>query len=291
MFKKVLFPTDFSEYAQRTFECIDDLQGVEEVILLHVVDAAYLSKRGLDSRPYIEKAIADLEKEKERFEDLGLKIKLKVDVITNGDVPRAILETVNKENVSLVVMGARGKSLIEGILLGSVAKNVLRYGNTHVLIMRYKLAEMLKGKIYEKFCPRIFSKVLFPTDFSEPAEKALSFVKNLKGIEEIVLVHVVDRGETREEIEANVLEAKKRLEAISEELGREGMKAKVHVRVGSPPEEINSVAEEENVSLIAMSTHGMGLFRELLLGSTARDVFSQTERPVLALRTREYEKK
>ncbi len=183
-------------------------------------------------------------------------------------------------------MGAHGKSLIEGILLGSVATNVLRYGKTHVLIMRYKLAEWLGAKKFEQFCPLIFSKVLLPTDFSEPAMEALSLVINLKGIEEVVLVHVVDRGETQDEIEANVQEAKKKLEDIGKELSREGMNVKIHVRVGSPSESIIAMAEEENVSLIIISTLGRGMFRELLLGGTARDVVRQTNRPVLAVRVK-----
>ena len=287
MFEKVLFPTDFSGYAQKTFECIDEIPGVKEVVLQHVVDAAYLSKRGQALDPYIENARIFLEEEKKRLESLGLKARAKVDVIEEGDVSSAILETANKEKVSLVVIGAHGKSLIEGILLGSVATNILRFGKAHVLIMRYKSAERLEGEKFEKFCPRIFSKVLFPTDFSEPAGDALSFVKNLEGIEEMVLVHVVDRGETQEEIKVNVQEAKKKLLDTAAELSRAGMKVKVHVSVGSPPDEIASVAEEENVSLITMSTRGRGVFRELLLGGTARDVVRHAKRPVLAVRAKQ----
>ena len=93
--------------------------------------------------------------------------------------------------------------------------------------------------------------MLFPTDFSEPVGDALSFVKNLEGIEEIVLVHVVDRGETQEEIKVNVQDAKKKLKDTAAELGRAGMKVKVDVRAGSPPDEINSVTEEEDISYIA----------------------------------------
>jgi len=286
MFEKVLFPTDFSGYAQKTFECIGEIPGVKEVVLQHVVDAAYLSKKGQALDPYIENARIFLEEEKERLESLGLKARAKVDVIAEGDVSGAILETANKEQVSLVVMGAHGKSLIEGILLGSVATNILRFSKAHVLIMRYKSAERLEDEKFEKFYPRIFSKVLFPTDFSEPAGEALSFVKSLEGIEEIVLVHVVDRGETQEEINANVQEAKKKLEDTAAELSRAGMKVKVHVSVGSPPDEINSVTEEENISLIAMSTRGRGVFRELLLGGTARDVVRHAKRPVLAVRAK-----
>ncbi len=282
MFEKVLFPTDFSEYAEKTLDCIGEIPGTKEVVLLHVVDATHPSKRGLAEGPHIENARIRLEEQKKRLENLGFKAKAKLNVITEGDVSGAILETANKEEVSLVVMGAHGKSLIEGILLGSVATNVLRYGNAHVLIMRFKL----EGDKFEKFRPLIFSKVLFPTDFSEPAGEALLFLKNLEGIEEVVLVHVVDRGETQEEIDANVRESEKNLEDTAAEFGRAGLKMKVHVRVGSPPDEINSVAEVENVSLIAMSTRGMGVFRELLLGGTARDVVRHARRPVLAVRAK-----
>ncbi len=64
------------------------------------------------------------------------------------------------------------------------------------------------------------------------------------------------------------------------------MKVKVHVHIGSPPDEITYVAEEENVSLITMSTRGRGVFREILLGGTARDVVRHAKRPVLAVRAK-----
>ncbi|MCZ7397555.1 MAG: hypothetical protein O8C59_03475, partial [Candidatus Methanoperedens sp.] len=67
MFEKVLFPTDFSGYAQKTLECICEIPGVKEVVLQHVVDAAYLSKQGLALDPYIENSRIFLEEEKERL--------------------------------------------------------------------------------------------------------------------------------------------------------------------------------------------------------------------------------
>ncbi|VVB88355.1 Universal stress protein [uncultured archaeon] len=182
-------------------------------------------------------------------------------------------------------MNAHGKSLIKGLLLGSVPLDVIRHTKTDVLLMRYKLAESMEGQKLEKFCERVFSKVLYPTDFSEPAGKGLSFVKDLQGVEEIVLVHVVTKGETDEEIETNVQEAKKNLEYLGHDLS--GVKVKDIVRVGSPVEEICSVAEYEDVSLIAMSSHGKGWFKELLLGDTAFDVVKNTKRPVLVVRAKQ----
>ncbi len=286
MFEKILFPTDFSEHAQKTLECIGEIPGVKEVMLMHVVDATHPSKRGWTHEPHIENAKLRLDEQKEHLEGIGLKAKTKVEVITQGDIARAILDEAEKEKVSLIVMGARGKSIAGELLLGGVSLNVLRLAKTNVLIMRYKLAETLEGKTFEKFCPKIFSKVLCTTDFSKPSLETLSFVKNLKGIEEVVLVHVVSKGDTEEEIEASVNEAKKKLEEIRKDFMKAGFKVKAHVHVGNPPEEIISTAEEEDVSLIAMSTRGDGWFRELLLGSTAYDVARNAKRPTLIVRAK-----
>jgi len=286
MFKKILFPTDFSEYALKNLECIGEIPGVEEVMLLHVVDATHPSKRGWTHGPHIENAKIRLEEQREHLESLGLKARAKVDVITSGDVSKTVLDTANKENASLIVLGARGKGVIGGLLLGGVPVDVMRQAKTNVLVMRYKLTESLDGKPLEKFCQRIFSKVLLPTDFSEPSKDALSFVRDLEGIHEVVLEHVVSKGETAEEIEASVSDAKKKLEDIVQEFSSKGIIAKTHVHVGDPPLEINSAAEEEDVSLIAMSRHGKGLFRELLVGSTTYDVVRNAKRPVLIVKTK-----
>ncbi len=290
MFEKVLFPTDFSEQALKTLECIGEIPGVKEVVLLHVVavpSGVYDSKHGWIYGPHVEDAKIRLEEQKVHLESLGLKVETKVDVITAGDISRTILETADNENVSLIIMNAHGKSLIKGLLLGSVPLGVIRHAKTDVLLMRYKLAEILESEKLEKFCEQLFSKVLYPTDFSEPAAEALSFVKSLERIEEVSLVHVVTKGETMEEIEANVDEAKKTLEGIKKELSNAGFSVKDHVRVGSPVEEICSIAEEEDISLIVMSSHGKGWFKELLLGDTTYDVVKTTKRPVLVVRAKQ----
>ncbi len=288
MFQKILFPTDFSANANKTLDCIGEIPGVKDVVLLHVVavpSGVFDSKHGWIQGPQVEDAKLRLEEHKVHLESLGLNVTTKVE-ITSGDISQVILETADKENVSLIVMNSHGKSLIKGLLLGSVPLSVIRHAKIDVLLMRYKLAESLEGEKAEQFCEKIFSKVLYPTDFSEPAGRALSFVKTLKGIEEIGLVHVVTKGETEEEIEANVQEAKKKIEDIKDELSGAEFKVKDYVRVGSPAEEICSVAEDEDASLIAMSSHGKGWFKELLLGDTTFDVVKNTKRPVLVVRAK-----
>lgn len=284
MYEKVLFPTDFSESVKKTLECIGDIPGVKEVLLLHVIDATHPSKHGWTHGQHIEDAKIRLGEQKEHLENLGLKVDTKVEIITDGNVSDVILKTADDEKVSLIVMNAKGNSLIKGLLLGSTSLEVIRHSKTHVLLMRHKLVEGLEGEKFEKFCPRILSKVLCPTDFSEPAKDTLSFIKNLKGIQEIALVYVVTKGDTTEEIDANVAEAKKKLEEIKEKFS--GYKVENHIRVGHPAEEICSLAEEEDVSIIVMSSHGKSWLKELFLGDTTFDVVKTAKRPVLVVRSK-----
>ena len=58
------------------------------------------------------------------------------------------------------------------------------------------------------------------------------------------------------------------------------MKVKFHTSVASPAEEIISLAEREDVSLIAMSCHGTGWLKQLGVGSTTYDVAKIGDRPV-----------
>ena len=283
MYEKVLFPTDFSEYAKKTLQCIEDIPGIKEVVLLHVVDATKPSKHGWIFEPQIEDAKIILEEQKGHIENIGLKATTKLDVIRSGSVPNTILETADKDDVDLIVLNARGKGLVRSLLLGSVPLEVIRNSKRDILLMRQKLAEDLEGKKFEKFCPRILSKVLYPTDFSKLSENRLSFVKNLS-IQEIVLVHVVTKGETAEEIENNIQDAKKQLEDINKKFKDAGFKTKEHVRVGHPSDEICSLAEEEDVSLIAMSSHGKSWVEELLIGDTTFDVAKRAKTPVLILK-------
>ena len=57
-----------------------------------------------------------------------------------------------------------------------------------------------------------------------------------------------------------------------------GIDVKLHVGAGDPAELILSVADEDNVSLIAMSAFGLDWIRELVLGSTTFTVVRKTKK-------------
>jgi nucleotide-binding universal stress UspA family protein len=152
----------------------------------------------------------------------------------------------------------------------------------------------------------MFRKVLFPTDFSEGAERAANRFErvNEAKVDEVILLHVIDEGRLEELMNGYYLlyqNGQMELEEIEKKLREKYMaklqdkvedvkrvfkteKVKPVVRFGIPWEEIVKVAEEEDVSLILLPTHGKLGFSKELLGSTAMRVLKKTFRPVLLLK-------
>ena len=289
MFEKVLVALDFSPYSQKILDRISEIPGVQEVVLLHVVDATRPARlEWTHGHPQIENTKLLMEEKKKFLEHLGLRVRISVDVIVNaitqGTVSHAILEIAETENVSLIVIGARGINPIQELLLGSVSSSVLRHAKMNVLILHSNPARDVTDVSSDSSYQKLFSKVLVPTDFSRSASDASAFVKTIPGIKEIVLLHVVNQVESQQEIEIHIKEAQTRLEDMKKEYIDSGIDGTIHVRVGDPTEMIRSVADEDNVSLIAMSAFGLDWVREILLGSTTFTVVRRTKKPVLIIR-------
>jgi nucleotide-binding universal stress UspA family protein len=288
MFERVLFSTDFSAYAKSAVHCLAGFPGAREIILLHVCEEARSPRGGGEIGGIFLRTCANLIREEKRhLENLSQNLRVTTAVKVSSDIAGAILETAEEKGANLIVVGARGNSLVEGILLGSVSMAVLRRARTSVLIMRHKIVESLKGKTYEMFCPMILSRVLCPVDFSRHSENAIALLSTTKGVGEVILLHVVSRGESEGEIEEAVRAAKGQMESIKSSLAAQGINPKTIVRTGNPAFEITKIADEEDVSVIWMSSHGKGWFRELLLGSTAYTVAMNAKRPVIIIRTME----
>jgi nucleotide-binding universal stress UspA family protein len=288
MFEKILFPTDFSEYAKKTLDCVAGFPGARDVILFHVVEAARSPRGGGQIGDTFYRTGENFLREEKRYlENLSPNLRVTTAVKISSDTAGAIIGTAEETGVSLIVVGARGNSLVEGILLGSVSMAILRRSTTSVLIMRYKIIEQMKVKTYEMFCPMIFFRVLCPVDFSMYSDRSIALAGATPGIGEVILLHVVSQGETEAEIEDAVQKAKGQIEEIRSSLAAQGIKVRTIVRTGNPLLEITRIADEEDASVIWMSSHGKGWFRELLLGSTAHTVAMNAKRPVIIIRTPE----
>jgi len=285
MFEKILRPTDFSEYAKKTLDCIAGFPGAREVILFHVVEETRSPRGGGEiSDIFYRNGENFLKEEKRYLENISQNLRVTTAIKTSSDTAGAIIGIAEERGVSLIVIGARGHNLVEEILLGDVSVAVLRRSRTNVLIMRHKIIEKMKAKTYEMFCPMILFRVLCPIDFSQYSDRAIALLGRTKGVRGVILLHVVSQGKTEAEIEDAVQKAKAQLEAIRISFAAQGIEVRTMVRRGNPSLEITKIADEEDVSVIWMSSHGKGWFRELLLGSTADTVAMNAKRPVIIIR-------
>jgi nucleotide-binding universal stress UspA family protein len=146
--------------------------------------------------------------------------------------------------------------------------------------------------------PEMFEKILFPTDFSDVARKALSFVKRLKeaGGEEVTLLHVIDQSnlETLSSIRTvpDYLAIEKDLEdraaeemtLLENELKEIGYKVTTRIEKGFPLREVLRVAGEEPSYIIVIGSHGKSNIQEMLLGSVSEKVVRKAKNPVLVVK-------
>ncbi len=285
VFEKILFATDFSPYAERILEYIAHFPGAQEVLLFHVIEETRSPRGGGEIGAALYQDGSDrLRNEKRRLERLGTHLMVSTAVSVSSDLAGAIVETAEKNDSSLIVIGARGGSRVEGILLGSISHAVLRRSRTSVLIIRHKIVEEMDRRTYEPYSRAILNRVVCPIDFSEYSDYATDLLGGTNGVGEVILLHVVSRGETHAEIDKSMQQATDQLDDIRSRLARQGLPVQATVRIGNPADEIIRLAEEQDASVIWMSSQGKGWFDELLLGSTASMVAMNARRPVIIVR-------
>jgi nucleotide-binding universal stress UspA family protein len=141
MYKKILFPTDFSDVASNAVKYIKQLRGAgaQEVILLHVIDEKELMvlSRAPDQYMNIMEAIkkevaADMATIVTELKSEGFHVKPE---LRTGNPFKAIMDTAADEKVSIIVIGSHGKSNISEMLMGSVSENVIRHAKVPLLVV------------------------------------------------------------------------------------------------------------------------------------------------------------
>ena len=144
MFKKILYPTDFSDVSKKAIDYIKQLRerGAEMVIVLHVINQRgmqaieqYASGNSME----IEQRITDDAKQQIKVIEDELKksgFKVKSMILTGIPVREILKAEEEEENVSVIVIGSHGKSNLEEIFLGSVSEKVSRKCKSPVLIVK-----------------------------------------------------------------------------------------------------------------------------------------------------------
>jgi nucleotide-binding universal stress UspA family protein len=289
--KKILVPTDFSEYADRAIETAEGLAKPlgAEILLLHVLHlpvTAVTPEAGVvpvgfwqDLRKFAQRKI---DASRAAIEKAGVRCSAEI----LEDVPGfAIAAAAKRTNADLVVMGSRGLSGLKHVLLGSVAERTVRTAECPVLTVKHE----------EKGGLRLRT-IVVPMDFSPASQRALELAKDLAknaGPAHLILVHayyvpieleqfLIQQGNpVLDRLSETVT---KDLEKILTGLQDAGISSEYVANRGAPERLIVELAKQKHADLIVMGTHGRRGLAHMLLGSVAERVVRTAECAVLTVR-------
>jgi nucleotide-binding universal stress UspA family protein len=136
----------------------------------------------------------------------------------------------------------------------------------------------------------MFETIVWATDGSEHADRALPYVKELARANgsRIVAVHANELLRGRfggDPLLADEPDLRERIEGQVGELRADGFDAELKVTTGTGeiPELVARAAVDVDADLIVLCTHGHGSIKSAVVGSVARGLLHRSPCPVLAI--------
>jgi len=276
MFNKVLLAIDNSSAARELFNCIPDLRimGMKELVIIHSISVEQLQGKSLDN--YRNVFASRLEEKIKAIRQKEIAVKL---LMPFGHAAEEIALAAEEENVDLILIGSIGANVLREFLLGSTVTEVISRTNTPLLIEKY--ITLGEGTRLLPISLQKLSTVLLPTDFSPESDGVYNkFLDFADKIHRIILLHVVDKGQSARNISEQEHMAAVRLKEWQEKFIKNGGNVDVRISTGVTSQEIVSIVESEGSTLVAMPTKGVGLAK-LIIGRTADAVMRRSTCPVL----------
>ena len=138
MFECIVYATDGSDYARKALVYARDLAKLHnaKLFVVHVYSRVsdFLDYKEYDTILGHRIAAGDkiIEEAGKEFEVAGLKFQTE---LLEGPVAEAIMNVAETRDADLIVLGARGMSSLEGLLLGSVSQKVIHHATCPVLVV------------------------------------------------------------------------------------------------------------------------------------------------------------
>jgi len=137
--------------------------------------------------------------------------------------------------------------------------------------------------------------VMFTTDFSEDSAYALPYARDLaeKFGAKLYILHVINNpissiyGEPHGDylaMEANARNKTREMMSKYDSILRDFPNHELLIKEGDVVEKILDAVKEKSVDTLVLGTHGGGVLRHFLIGSTTRKLLTSVHCPVLAVR-------
>jgi nucleotide-binding universal stress UspA family protein len=300
MITRLLVPLDGSRLAESVLPAVAWLAATlrSSVVLIHVIErGASATVHGEAHLTTPAQAEAYLEELARRAFPAETAVERHVHAAEVDNVPASIAAHVGELGGDLIVMCAHGRSGARDLLLGTNAQRVIALGRTPVLLFRAAAAERIR-----EFTGRQW---LVPLDAEPEHERGLAAIRPLAQAckATLNLLTVVPTfgalsgaqapgsrmlpGTTARLLEMSVEDARERLQAIGEQLEREGFAVTVTVLRGDPAGVIAEAAEALEIDLIALATHGKPQLGGFWEGSITPKLCRRCSTPLLLVPVRD----
>jgi nucleotide-binding universal stress UspA family protein len=276
---RILVPVDFSTHSVDALDhaILLGSRYEAEITLMHVEEFVVSPLGALQADSEFVRAYQRKKEEflQDQFGVLlqkyqGRPVQLKTRVVP-GRAYKVIVEESEKEEYDLIVIATRGLTHLSSHLIGGTAERVVRLSRRPVLSIQHGPTN--EGRVHSILCP---------TDLSPAANIALSYALSIARQNNAVLyiqyVSELDKPESEAEV-------RKKLPNLHDEHPRAGDVRVEYLfdRDVDPSNAIIRFAEDHEVGMIVMSTHGRKGLRRVYIGNNAAEVVRQSTRPVLTI--------
>jgi nucleotide-binding universal stress UspA family protein len=275
--KKILVPIDFSkksEYASKMAAKIAEKSG-STVYLLHMIDLPTgIIDMGAGSNFSIPESMLYLRKVKDKiieFKDTFFPETTEVHHSIRFQNPhQGILKYADKIDADLIIMGSKGHSDFEEILIGSNTEKVVRTSTRPVIVVK-KDSKKFKMKNL------VFASSFKNEDKKEVFRKFLDFANQFNSKIQLLKVNTPSNFESTHD-------AKEKIKEFIKDFQLPKYSINIYNDV-SIEKGILNFSRDINADLIALSTNGRSGLSHLFSASVTKKLSKKALKPMLTIKT------
>ncbi len=284
--KTILVPTDFSVQAQNAVQVAAHIAAKSggSIHLLHVMDVSMggsFSTMGEVHDYSMDNlfVVRLMELNKKRLHQIADQLStagitgVTYDIQV-GNIVGTIIDQVEAHVYDLVVMGTKGASGLDGLLVGSNTEKIVRFSPVPVLSVK-EVTDSFK-----------LQKIVFASNFEADQLPAVSKIKRFQELFG-AFVHLVYINVPNQFANSRVI--RQRMDDFVQRYQLQDYDFTIY-NDDSEEKGIIHFAEEADADLIAVATHGRTGLAHLLSGSIAEGIVNHGTRPVLTVNLKRLDK-
>ncbi|MCF8106640.1 MAG: universal stress protein [Desulfohalobiaceae bacterium] len=282
--KKLLFVTQFEDLRFDTLQLFLELRRahLEHIVFLNVIQRDKVAlQRGVGYKKDEEVKLREMANIRfidwaENLFEQGMEVGVYIVV---GSLVQQVLSAVEKEGIDLVVIGSPEKKRFTPFISGSDISELIHRIQVPLMIINVPSEE-------KRLTENPFYRPLLAVDWTPGDTAAVGLLQRLKGvIQEVNVIHVAGEQDLKSSSAMGVQKTRKKhrekLEGICEQFEAAGLKARSHVYVGDPREEIERAARDCQASMIVSGIPEKRSWGEKIRKSLPVRLTEKTAFPVL----------